>query len=401
MTRPSRVVIDCDALRANYHLARSMHGGRALAVIKANAYGHGALACAKALASHADGFAVAFVDEACTLREGGVRNPILVLEGVFNERELRIASELNLQLVVHQDEQIRMLAASPSAPASLDVWLKIDSGLRRAGFSCDDAARAHESLLSTGKVRSITLMTHFACADEPDRDVTAEQIERFDAATKHLPGDRSLCNSAGILWWPGARGEWARPGLMLYGIAPAAHPAPDLQPVMTFNSQVFAVRTLQRGDSLGYGAGYVATEGKRIGLVCAGYADGYPQNAPAGTPIGVAGQRTSLVGRVSMDMLTVDLTELPHAGIGSEVELWGRRIRVAEVASASGRIPYELLCNVRRAPLEYQDRALAERNKHVAESAVSRRVSPVADIEHRQGLHLSGGTRPLDRLRGT
>jgi alanine racemase len=267
---------------------------------------------------------------------------------------------------VHHDAQIQMLAAARHIePHSFDVWLKIDSGMRRAGFSCDDAARAHESLMSTGKVRSITLMTHFACADEPDRDITVEQIERFDAATMHLPGDRSLCNSAGVLCWPKAHRDWARPGLMLYGVAPINHEVPDLQPVMTFNSQVFAVRELQSGESLGYGATYVAPERKRIGLVCAGYADGYPQGAPSGTPIGVAGERTSLVGRVSMDVLSVDLTGLPGAGIGSEVELWGRTIRVSEVARASDRIAYELLCNVRRAPLVYQDLAVERQPRYL------------------------------------
>jgi alanine racemase len=341
-----------------------VHGGRALAVLKADAYGHGAVACAKALAPHADGFAVAFLDEACTLREAGVRNPILVLEGVFSDRELRVASELNLWLVVHQEEQIRMLADSRIEPNSLDVWLKIDSGMRRAGFHCDDAAAAYRRLSSTGKVRSIVLMTHFACADEPQREMTAEQIERFDAATENLPGARSLGNSAGILYWPKAHRDWARPGIMLYGVAPAGNELADLQPVMTFNSQVFAVRTLERGESLGYGATYVADTRRRIGLVCAGYADGYPQSARSGTPIAIDGQRTSLVGRVSMDMLTVDLTDLPDAGVGSTVELWGRNIQVSEIAHASGRIAYELLCSVKRAPRVYLDAATADQSRN-------------------------------------
>jgi alanine racemase len=217
MTRPSQVVIDLEALRANYQLARRVHGGRALAVIKANAYGHGALACARALAQHADGFAVAFLDEACALREGGVRNPILVLEGVFDDAELALASTLDVWLVVHHDAQIDMLARSRVAPRSLNVWLKIDSGMHRAGFDCAHAERAYERLMSTGKVRAITLMTHFACADSPRSAMTAEQIERFDAATRNLPGERSLCNSAGLLWWPKARRDWARAGPCFMG----------------------------------------------------------------------------------------------------------------------------------------------------------------------------------------
>jgi alanine racemase len=207
-------------------------------------------------------------------------------------------------------------------------------------------------------VSSITLMTHFSCADNPRSKTTAEQIERFDAATSHLPGDRSLCNSAGLLWWPKARRDWARPGLMLYGIAPEGNELPNLQPVMTFNSSVFAVRAVRPGDALGYGATYVASRAMRVGLVCVGYADGYPQTAPSGTSVAVDGQRASLVGRVSMDMLMVDLTDLPNAGIGSDVELWGATIQASEVAKASGRIAYELLCNVKRVPLLYRDSTL-------------------------------------------
>jgi alanine racemase len=366
MTRPSSVLIDLHALRENYRLARRLHGARALAVVKANAYGHGAVACAKALAPHADGFAVAFLEEACTLRESGIRNPILVLEGVFRAQELKLASELDLWVVVHHEAQLQMLETCDIEPRSLEVWLKIDSGMRRAGFDCADATRAHERLLGTGKVRSITLMTHFACADEPHNPMSAEQIERFDTATKHLPGPRSLCNSAGLLWWPKARRDWARPGLMLYGIAPQGNALPNVEPVMTFNSQVFAVRTLEAGEALGYGATFVAARRMRIGLVCAGYADGYPQTAPSGTPTAVDGQRTTIVGRVSMDMLTVDLTELPNAGIGSTVELWGRTVRVSEVATVSGRIAYELVCNVKRAPLVYRSKS-ASSEAHPAE----------------------------------
>lgn len=352
MTRPTRVRIDLAALRANYLHARGVHGGRALAVIKANAYGHGALACARSLASIVDGFAVAFVDEARALRDGGVRNPILVLEGIFNATELKLAHELDLWLVVHQEEQVRLLQQNPIV-GPFNVWLKIDTGMSRAGFRSSDAADAHRRLLSTGKVSSITLMTHFARADEPGESMTVHQIETFDAVTATLGGERSLCNSAGLMAWPAARRDWARPGLMLYGVSPHGDRVPELRPAMTFESSVFAVRTLEPGESLGYGATFTATEPTRVGLVCAGYADGYPQTAKTGTPLAVDGQPTALIGRVSMDMLTVDLTELPGAGVGSNVELWGAQIPVETVARASGRSPYELLCSVKRAPLLY------------------------------------------------
>lgn len=332
-------------------------------MLKANAYGHGALACARALSSVVDGFAVAFLDEARTLREGGVRNPILVLEGLFNAAEVKLAHELELWIVVHQEEQIRLLQQSPIV-GPFNVWLKIDTGMSRAGFRSSDAAQAHQRLLSTGKVSSITLMTHFARADEPGEPMTAHQIEAFDLATATLEGERSLCNSAGLLAWPSARRDWARPGLVLYGVAPHGDAAPELRPVMTFESNVFAVRTLEPGESLGYGATFTATQQTRVGLVCAGYADGYPQTAKIGTPIAVDGQATTLIGRVSMDMLTVDLTSLPEAGVGSSVELWGAQVPVDAVARASGRSPYELLCSVKRAPLVY---GKPEDSRHLAE----------------------------------
>jgi alanine racemase len=354
VTRPTSVRVDLAALRNNYRYARGVHGGRALAVLKANAYGHGALASAHALASVADGFAVAFLDEACALREGGVRNPLVVLEGCFNASELKIANELDLWLVVHQEEQIRLIEESRTG-ARFNVWLKIDTGMSRAGFRRTDAAPAYQRLMNTGKVSSITLMTHFARADEPGESMTAQQIEAFDAATAMLKGERSLCNSAGLLAWPSARRDWARPGLMLYGVTTHGQEVSDLQPVMTFESSVFNVRTLEPGESLGYGATFVASERTRVGLVCAGYADGYPQTAATGTPIAVDGDATTLIGRVSMDMLTVDLTHLPNAGVGSTVELWGSRVPVAAIAKSASRSPYELLCSVKRAPLMHEN----------------------------------------------
>jgi alanine racemase len=355
MTRPTKVTIDLDAIRENYQLARRVHGAHALAVVKANAYGHGAVECATVLAAHADAFGVAFTQEAVELRASGISNPILVLEGVFDETELELASELDLWVVVHQDEQLKLLEQS-QIERRLHVWLKLDSGMHRAGFPCEQAREVYRRLISTGNVAEITLMTHFACADELNSAMTEQQIARFDAATADLPGDRSLANSAGLLWWPRARREWARPGLMMYGIAPQGNELPHLVAAMTFTSQIFAVRDIQAGEPIGYGATFVATRTMRVGIVCAGYADGYPQTAATGTPIAVNGLRTSLVGRVSMDMLMVDLTNLPSVGIGSDVELWGPTIRVTDVAKAAGRIAYELVCNVKRAPRVYRDR---------------------------------------------
>lgn len=360
MTRPSRARIDLAALRHNHRLARGLHGGRALAVLKADAYGHGAARCARALADVADGFAVAFVQEAVDLRAAGVDRPILVLEGAFDARELADAGALDLWVVAHHEAQLRMLEARGDA-APLHVWLKADSGMGRAGFALADMARAHARLRASGAVSEITLMTHFARADEPDSDMTLRQLDAFDRATAGLPGDRSLCNSAGLLQWPGARRDWARPGIILYGANPlpateaGGGDARDWRPVMSLESEVFALRELRPGDALGYGGGFVASRPTRIGLVAIGYADGYPRRAPSGTPVAVDGERSCIAGRVSMDMLTVDLTDLPEAGIGSKVELWGGRVDVNEVARHAGTIAYELLCNVKRVPRVYED----------------------------------------------
>lgn len=350
--RPSFARVDLGALRHNYLAARRLHGGRTLAVLKANAYGHGAVRCAQALDGLADGLAVAFLEEALPLRAAGIRAPILVLEGLFDADELQAASAHGLWFAVHQDSQLRMLEQA-GAPRGLHAWLKIDSGMGRAGFAPDHAASAHARLQACAAVEQTTLMTHFARADEPGQDMTAAQIRRFDAATAGLAGDRSLCNSAGLLAWPQARRDWGRVGIALYGANPLPEPMADLRPVMGLHSQVFGVRTLQPGDPLGYGARHVAQRPTRVGLVAMGYADGYPRTAPEGTPVAVDGQAARLIGRVSMDMLTVDLTDLPHAGIGSAVELWGERIDVNTVARAAGTIAYELLCNVKRVPLRY------------------------------------------------
>lgn len=353
MTRPSEARVDLDALRFNARLLREQHGGRQLAVLKANAYGHGALACARALSGLSDGFAVAFLDEALALREAGVTAPILVLEGAFNDAEVEVACTQELWLVVHQEAQLRMIERSTLPAAALHVWLKVDSGMHRAGLPPERVRDAHARLVASGKTSAITLMTHFARADEPNVDATARQLACFNEATAGLPGARSACNSAGILAWPQARRDWGRAGIALYGADSLGRVDSPLRPVMRLTSQVFAERWIQPGAPLGYGAAFTAEVPTRVGLVAVGYADGYPRSAPTGTPVAVDGRCTRLIGRVSMDMLTVDLTELPGAGIGSSVELWGEQVPVNTVATAAGTIAYELLCNVKRVPLQY------------------------------------------------
>ena len=361
MSRPSRAMVDLGALRRNYLQARRLHGGRALAVLKANAYGHGAVACARALQPLADGFAVAFVDEAIALREAGIQLPILVLEGCFCTGELETARALRCWVAVHHEEQLLMLesAAAHDTPDTppLQVWLKLDSGMRRAGFPLHHARAAHARLSACRSVGGITLMTHFARADEPDQPTTLLQTARFDAATAGLAGARSLCNSAGLLAWPAARRDWGRPGILLYGADPVPGGGHGLEPVMTLESRVFATRMLQPGDALGYGGTFVADAPCRVGLVALGYADGYPRTLATDTPVAIDGHRSRVIGRVSMDMLTVDLGLAPSAGIGSRVELWGKAVPVNTVAESAGTIAYELLCNVKRVPLEYVDDA--------------------------------------------
>ncbi|HRP75099.1 MAG TPA: alanine racemase [Rhodocyclaceae bacterium] len=350
--RPARALIDLDALRHNYALARRRHGARALAVIKANAYGHGAIPCARALEADADGFAVAIIEEAIELRRAGITRPILVLEGVFEASELELVERHDLWIVVHHGEQVRMLETA-RIERPLSVWLKINSGMNRAGFQPEEVTQIWQRLDDAEGVGEIALMTHLARADEPHVITTAEQVATFDAATRDLPGSRSLTNSAGILGWPAACRDWARPGILLYGADPMPGEPNHLQPVMTLESRVVSVRELPSGTPIGYGARFHTERPTRVGLVAIGYADGYPRSALDGTPVAVDGIRTRLVGRVSMDMLTIDLTDIPDSGPGSVVELWGSNIPVNRVAESAGTISYELLCNVKRVRFEY------------------------------------------------
>lgn len=353
--RPARALIDLQALRHNYRLARELTGARALAVIKADAYGHGAVRCALALEAEADGFAVACIEEALELRAAGIRAPVLLLEGFFEASELALIAEHDLWCAVHSLWQLEAIENTP-VHKPITVWLKLDSGMHRVGLHAKDYHDAYQRLLATGKVARIVLMTHFARADELEADATARQIAVFEAAREGLAAECSLRNSPGVLGWPQAQGDWVRPGLMLYGATPfdAAQPqAQRLQPVMTLQSRIISVRELPAGEPVGYGAKFVSTRPTRVGVVAMGYADGYPRQAPNGTPVLVAGTRAQLIGRVSMDMLSVDLTDVPHATLGSPVELWGKQVLASEVAGHAGLIPYQVFCNVKRVPLEY------------------------------------------------
>jgi alanine racemase len=312
-------------------------------VVKANAYGHGLGRAATGFAD-ADGYATLEIDAAVRLRALGVARPILLLEGVFDVRELDAAAALGIAVVVHCAEQIDMLERV-ALPRPVPVWLKMNSGMNRLGVRPNAYAAVHARLEACRSVTSVNLLTHFADADG-ERGV-GEQLATFDRATAGLSGERSLANSAATLRHPATHADWVRPGIALYGCSPFADVSAEalgLAPVMTLTSEIIATQNLAPGDRVGYGGLFAAPHAMRIGVVAAGYADGYPRHAPTGTPILVGGVRTRTVGRVSMDMITVDLTHLPHAGPGTPVTLWGDGLGCDEVAAAAGTVSYELLC---------------------------------------------------------
>lgn len=324
-----------------------------MAVIKANAYGHGLLRAAEAL-EEAEGFALLDVRDAITLREAGFRQTILLLEGFFTADELPLLAEYELSTVIHSTQQLTMLDAYPRR-GSLSVWLKINTGMNRLGFAPEQVPAVMEKLKSHPVIGEVTLMTHFAHADESEG--VAEQLERFKGLTAAYRAPRSLANSAALLRYPATHAEWVRPGIMLYGASPFGDTSAQqlgLQPVMTLSSEIISVRELKAGDRVGYAGLFRADKTMRIGTVACGYADGYPRHAPTGTPILVNGQRARTLGRVSMDMLSVDLSEVSGAEVGSPVTLWGNGMPVEEVAAAAGTISYELMCALTaRVPVEY------------------------------------------------
>jgi len=346
MSRPIRASIRIAALRHNLDVARrAARGSRVLAVVKANAYGHGLLSASAAL-SEADGFAVLELDAAIRLRDSGCGVPVLMLEGWFDSSELMTFSERALAGTVHNLEQIAMLERT-RLPAPIPVFLKLNTGMNRLGLPSAQFASALSRLRACANVDSVTLMTHFATADEA-RGV-AWQLDVFERVTADLKLPVSLANSATLLRYPELMRDWVRPGIMLYGASPFLDRSAaelGLEPVMTLESRIIAVQSLEPGDVVGYGASYAADRRGRVGIVACGYADGYPRHAATGTPVLVAGRRTRLVGRVSMDMLCVDLTELPEAGIGAPVVLWGDGLPIEDVAAAAGTLSYELLCAV-------------------------------------------------------
>jgi alanine racemase len=349
LTRPVLATIDLSALRHNVGVVRrhAAHS-RVLAVVKANAYGHGVLRVARALAdAGTEGFALLELEAAIALREAGYRQRIVLLEGFFDVGELELLAKHRIDTVVHGPEQIAMLSKVSLGQdgKKLNVLLKLNTGMNRLGVSETQFPAALTALQTSRAVGDVMLMTHFADAD--DARGVSWQMEVFErvASTAKLP--RTLANSAAIIRYPQTHADWVRPGIMLYGATPFADinaAQLGLKPVMTLTSRIIAVQQLKAGDTVGYGGAFTAAREARIGVVACGYADGYPRHAPGGTPVRVGDAMTTTVGRVSMDMLCVDITALPNAGVGTSVTLWGDSNPVDEVATAAGTVGYELLC---------------------------------------------------------
>jgi alanine racemase len=349
MPRPLTATIHLAAMRHNLAQVRiCMPKSKIWAVVKANAYGHGLERGMRAF-TDADGLALIEVEGAVKLRELGWQKPILLLEGFFQATDLPLLIRHRIQTAIHCDAQIAMLAQA-EAGAGIDVHLKMNSGMNRLGYMPDAFSAAHARLRALPAVGSITLMTHFANADDAMNAALPlqQQIDRFHRAAQGLPGARSLSNSAAVLECRDLESDWVRPGIMLYGGTPSGKSAQafGLQPAMTLESEIIGIQQVNAGDAIGYGSRFTADDAMTIGVVACGYADGYPRHAPSGTPVLVDGVKSRIVGRVSMDMITVDLTPVPGARIGSKVELWGRSLPIDEVAEAAGTIGYELMCAV-------------------------------------------------------
>lgn len=350
MNRAARATIDSAALKANLRTLRNAAGARVMAVIKADGYGHGIVPVARAL-EQADAFAVARLEEAAAIRDAGLDNRIILLEGVFHAEQLGLAARLGLELVVHAPEQLAMLEAAAGS-ARFPVWLKLDTGMNRLGFDPAAAGELFSRLQACPAVqRPLYLMTHLANADDPADTTTDRQMEVFAEAVSGLPGERTIANTAGLLAWPDSRGDWVRPGIGLYGVSPFAEGSGadlGLRPVMTLVSELIAIKTVPKGGRVGYGGAWTAPAPTRIGVAAIGYGDGYPRHLGNGTPVRIGDSDARIVGRISMDMVTIDLEDAPGARVGDEILLWGDGLPVETLARLAGTIPYELLCGVTR-----------------------------------------------------
>jgi alanine racemase len=350
MSRAAQAIINLSALTHNLRQAKAAApASKTLAVIKANGYGHGIVRVARALNDDADSFAVASVEEALELREAGINKPIVLLEGFFQADELPEILQHNLDIVVHHQTQLDILRKQKPVESKLHVWLKIDTGMHRLGFSPQEAKTVWNELNASALVDSITLMTHLANADDRQDGYTDIQLQRFTQCTVDLPGQRSIANSAGILGWPTTHADINRPGILLYGSNPFTQGTGadvGLKPVMTLQTELIAVHHFKKGEPIGYGGVWQCPEDMPVGVAAIGYGDGYPRHAGSGTPVLVNGNRAQLAGRVSMDMIGIDLRNIPDAHVGDPVILWGEGLPIDEIARCASTISYELMCGV-------------------------------------------------------
>jgi alanine racemase len=353
--RPLKAFINQASLRHNLSIVRQLTPkSKIMSVVKANGYGHGLINVAQGL-NESDGFAVLTLNEAIDLRENGFEQDILLLEGAFESYEISIAAKMRINLVVHNQHQLEMINDA-KLKQPIDIHFKINTGMNRLGFNPQDSREIIESLKNKSYIKSMTLMTHFATADEPKG--VDWQLNVFNNIANQFNFSRSVANSASILNFKNTHLEWVRPGIMLYGASPIVEKKSrsfNLKPAMQLKSKIIAIQNLSKDDSIGYGDSFKAKDDMRIAVVACGYADGYPRHAPSGTPVYIEGKKTFTVGRVSMDMLYVDITNIPSASISSDVELWGENIPVDEVAEKSGTVGYELLCAIsasKRVPIE-------------------------------------------------
>lgn len=352
--RTATAIIDFQALANNYQTIKAYApNSKVLAVLKANAYGHGLERIAQAL-PQADAFGVARISEAIALRKAGIEQPIVLLEGFFSSEELFLLSEYNLDTIIHNQEQLNAITHA-SIDSPIKVWLKIDTGMHRLGINPNDLTTFYQTLeLSKNVQKGIVLMSHLGCADDINDKTTAIQLNLFKQITtlgRDNKNECSLANSAGICAWPETHFDWVRPGLMLYGVSPMLTLSDEkkaLQPVMTLKSSIISIRKIAKGDSVGYGSTWTCDQSTHIAVIAIGYGDGYPRHAQNGTPVYVNGRIVPLVGRVSMDMITVDLGEDLKDKIGDEATLWGADLPIEQVAKYATTIPYELLCNISR-----------------------------------------------------
>lgn len=351
MSRATSATIHTDALRHNLQLIRRRApGSKVMAVVKADGYGHGLERVARALQG-ADAFGVAALSDAERLRAAGLSQRIVLLSGPDEPDDLALLRRLQVDAVIHHPSQLQLLEAD-SGGAPIRTWLKLDTGMHRLGFPAADAPEVHARLRTLpGIADDIVLMSHFARSDEFNCSVTREQIRCFDAAVAGLPGEHSLSNSAGVLGWPQAHRQWVRPGGALYGLSAIEGQTGldlGLEPAMTLTTRLISVKHVEAGAVIGYGGAYVASHPMRIGIAAIGYGDGYPRHAGSGTPVWVGGHLTRTLGRVSMDLMAVDLSALPMADVGTLVVAWGRGLPVETVAASAGTLGYELSCGITR-----------------------------------------------------